>query len=69
MSPYQDKAALLSLYNELYNEIARLEWRVSPELLRLSTLPHWANLTILTVCSLTHQSDLPQLPGNAFVQV
>ncbi len=35
------KAALLSLYNET----ARLEWRVSPELLRLSTPPHWANLT------------------------
>ncbi len=34
------KAALLSLYNE----IARLEW--SRELLHLSALTHWANLTL-----------------------
>ncbi len=27
------KAVLLSLYNDLYNKIVRLEWRVSPELL------------------------------------
>ncbi len=34
------KAALLPLYNELYNEIASVEWRVNPELLQLSMLPH-----------------------------
>ncbi len=38
------KAALLSLYNIVYNEIARLEWRVRPEPLRLSVPLHWANL-------------------------
>ncbi len=39
------KAALLSLYDELYNKIVRLVWRVSPKPLRQSVLPHWANLT------------------------
>ncbi len=39
------KAALLLLYSELYNKIARLEWRISPEPLQLSVLPQWANLT------------------------
>ncbi len=45
--PYFGKGqtALLSLCNELYNEIERLEWRVGPELLRLSVPPHWANLS------------------------
>ncbi len=38
------KAALFTLYNELYNEIARLEWGVGPEPLQLSAPPHWANL-------------------------
>ncbi len=38
--------AALSLYNELSNEIARLEWRVSPEPLRPSAPPHWVNLTM-----------------------
>ncbi len=44
---YKSKAALLSLYNELYDEIVRLGWRVSPEPLRLSALPHWADLTFV----------------------
>ncbi len=43
----KDKAASLSLRNELYNKIARLEWRVCPELLRLSARPHWANQTYI----------------------
>ncbi len=38
------KAVLSSSYNELYNKIARLERRVSPEQLQLSVPPHWANL-------------------------
>ncbi len=35
----QGKAALLSLYNELYNETVRLEWRVSPEPLQWWCFP------------------------------
>ncbi len=35
----------MSIYIELYKDILRLEWRVSPEPLRLNAPPHWANLT------------------------
>ncbi len=37
--------SILSLYNELYNKISRLEWRVGPELLQRSAPPHSVNLT------------------------
>ncbi len=39
------EAALLSLYNELYDEIARLEWKASLEPLRPRAPPPVANLT------------------------
>ncbi len=39
----EGKAALLSLYNKLYDDSARLEWTVSLERLWRSALPHRAN--------------------------